>query len=61
MDDEWDQETELAVDRRYVDVSDFHEIRYWADVFDVSVDELRLAIGNVGNDPERIRHYLDAR
>jgi hypothetical protein len=37
---------------------DAESLRYWADVFGVSVDELRLAVAVVGPDCERLGAYL---
>lgn len=41
-----------------IDASDAYKLREWADSFDVSVDELRLAIREVGPGLRHVTEHL---
>ena len=41
-----------------VDISHAEVVRDWAELFDVTPQELLRAVKAVGNDPERVREYL---
>ncbi len=41
-----------------VDVSHAEAVREWAELFDVTPQELLRAVKAVGQDPERVRAYL---
>ncbi len=53
-----DQSLPITEDRRMVDISDDYQLRFWADRLDVSVDELRLAVNQVGPSLRAVRAYL---
>jgi len=41
-----------------VDISHAEAVREWAELFDVTPQELLRAVKAVGNDPDRVRAYL---
>ncbi len=45
-------------DRRRINLSEDYEVRDWAKKFGVSEDELRKAVGAVGNDAAKVEAYL---
>jgi hypothetical protein len=49
-------------DRNRINTSEDYEVRYWADKFGVSHDELNKAVKNSGsNDPKKVEEYLKGR
>ncbi len=52
------QSLPTAEDRRTIDITDDYRLREWADNLDVSVDELRLAVIQVGPSLKAVRAYL---
>jgi len=47
-----------APDNRRIDVNDEHEVRNWAQSFEVTPDQLREAVAHVGTSAEKVREYL---
>lgn len=45
-------------DRSRVSTSEDYEIQYWKDKFNVSADELREAVKQVGNSADAVEEYL---
>lgn len=47
-----------AQDRARINLSEEHEVRYWTGALGVSEDELRLLVGEVGDQAEAVRTAL---
>ena len=45
-------------DRSRINLSQDYEVRYWTEKFGCTVDELRVAVGRVGNSPEAVEKAL---
>lgn len=45
-------------EHREIDVDDEHELHYWANEFQISVDELKAAVAVNGNSVRQIKKYL---
>ncbi len=45
-------------DRKRISLSEDYEVRDWAKQFGVSEDELRKAVGAVGNDAAKVEAHL---
>ncbi|MBA3479571.1 MAG: DUF3606 domain-containing protein [Lautropia sp.] len=45
-------------DRKRINLSEDYEVRDWAKKFGVSEDELRKAVGAVGNDAAKVEAHL---
>jgi len=45
-------------DRSRISTSEDYEVRYWADKFGVSHEELKAAVKAAGNSPEKVEAYL---
>jgi hypothetical protein len=53
-----DDKTKTAADRRRIDVSEDYECRYWSERFGVSPDELKRAVGRVGDMADDVAREL---
>lgn len=47
-----------AQDRARINLSEEHEVRYWTVALEVSEEELRRLVGEVGNNAEAVRTAL---
>ena len=47
-----------AQDRARINLSEEHEVRYWTVALEVSEEELRRLVGEVGNSAETVRTAL---
>jgi predicted RNA-binding protein YlqC (UPF0109 family) len=47
-----------AQDRARINLSEEHEVRYWTVALEVSEEELRRLVGEVGNNAETVRTAL---
>ena len=47
-------------DRARININQEHEVRYWAEKFGVSTEQLREAIGAVGDRADRVEDRLKA-
>lgn len=45
-------------DRSRVDIDDAEELRYWAQHFGTTEDDVRSAVGQVGNDVDAVGDFL---
>ena len=43
---------------RLIDLKSQTDVQYWCRVFDVSMDELRVAVHHVGHQVEEVERYL---
>jgi len=48
-------------DRARININQDHEVRHWAEKFQVSREELRNAVHAVGDRAERVREHLGRR
>ena len=48
-------------DRARININQDHEVRHWAEKFQVSREELRNAVHAVGDRAERVREHLERR
>jgi hypothetical protein len=46
-------------DRSRINLSEDYEVRYWTEKFNVTKEQLAVAIGKVGNSPDAVRKALD--
>lgn len=46
-------------DRARINVHEPHEVRYWTKALDVTEEQLRAAVAQVGVMVEAVRHHLD--
>jgi len=47
-------------DRRRISLTEDYELRYWANKFGVSRDELKEVVRQVGDNPQAVEDYLKA-
>ena len=45
-------------DNRRIDVNDRHEVRNWANSFNVTEEEIRRAVQKVGDSAEKVKEHL---
>jgi len=45
-------------DRKRININQAHEVRYWAEKFGVSPQELKHAVGTVGDRAKRVQDHL---
>ena len=43
---------------RRIDLKSMTEVQYWCRIFDVSMDELRVAVHHAGHEVEEVERYL---
>lgn len=56
-----DNKTNIGgADRRRISLSEDYELRYWANKFGVSRDELKKVVRQVGDNPQAVEDYLKA-
>jgi hypothetical protein len=48
-------------DRSLINTSEEYEVRYWAEKFKVSHDELKEAVKQVGNSAEKVEQHLKGK
>lgn len=49
-----------GADRRRISLTEDYELRYWANKFGVSRDELKEVVRQVGDNPQAVEDYLKA-
>ena len=49
------------IDRARINVSQEHEVRYWARELGCSAEELRAAVAAIGNSVDKVREYVKQR
>jgi len=47
-----------AVNRDWIDTSEYYEVEYWSDKFGVSIEQLKTAIKAVGNLVVAVEQFL---
>jgi hypothetical protein len=55
-----DLNTRGGRDRERINVNQEHELRYWAEKFGVSHEQIKTAVAAVGDSAEKVREYLAA-
>lgn len=55
------KELRNSPDNRRIDLNDRHELRNWSKSLNVTEDELRRAVEQVGNAAEKVREHLRSR
>jgi len=53
-----DRKNRGAPDNKRIDVNDEHELRNWAQSFDVTPEQIRDAVSRVGTSAEKVRQHL---
>jgi len=49
-----------GADRRRISLDEDYEVRYWANKFGVTRDELKKVVRQVGDNPQAVEDYLRA-
>ena len=49
-----------GADRRRISLDEDYEVRYWANKFGVTRDELKKVVRQVGDNPQAVEDYLKA-
>ena len=49
-----------GADRRRISVAEDYELRYWANKFGISREELKKVVREVGDNPQSVEDYLNA-
>jgi len=49
-----------GADRRRISLEEDYELRYWANKFGVTRDELKKVVRQVGDNPQAVEDYLKA-
>jgi hypothetical protein len=49
-----------GADRRRISLTEDYELRYWANKFGVSRDQLKEVVRQVGDNPQAVEDYLKA-
>ncbi|MGJ7506004.1 DUF3606 domain-containing protein [Variovorax sp. GT1P44] len=56
-----DLENRGAQDRSRININEAHEVRYWVQRFDVTEEDLRKAVAEVGVSADRVAEFLGKR
>lgn len=56
-----DDTTKTALDRKLIALNEPYEVDYWTKALGISEQQLRNAVGEVGNSAEQVRIYLKGR
>ncbi|MGN6196840.1 MAG: DUF3606 domain-containing protein [Ginsengibacter sp.] len=49
-----------GMDRRRISLTEDYELRYWANKFGISRDELKKVVREVGDNPQAVEDYIKA-